>query len=60
MRVGYARTGTVEEVAGLEAHLRELQVAGREKMFQEQVSSVGRRERLGAAPDSCVKATRSS
>jgi DNA invertase Pin-like site-specific DNA recombinase len=49
MRVGYARTSTVEQVAGLEAQLRELQLAGCEKVFQEQVSSVGRRERLSAA-----------
>jgi DNA invertase Pin-like site-specific DNA recombinase len=33
----------------LEAQLRELQVAGCDKVFQEQVSSVGRRERLDAA-----------
>src|SRR5688572_21574244 len=49
MKVGYARTSTVEQVAGLEAQLRELQAAGCEKVFQEQVSSVGRRERLEAA-----------
>ena len=49
MRVGYARTSTVEQVAGLEAQLRELQLAGCEKVFQEQVSSVGRRKRLSAA-----------
>jgi DNA invertase Pin-like site-specific DNA recombinase len=49
MKVGYARTSTVEQVAGLEAQLRELQAAGCEKMFQEQVSSVARRERLEAA-----------
>src|SRR3712207_4280554 len=49
MKVGYARTSTVEQDAGLEAQLRELQAAGCEKVFKEQVSSVGRRERLAAA-----------
>jgi DNA invertase Pin-like site-specific DNA recombinase len=49
MKVGYARTSTVEQVAGLESQLRELQAAGCEKVFQEQVSSLARRERLEAA-----------
>ncbi len=38
--VGYARTSTVEQIAGLEGQLRELQAAGCERIFQEQVSSV--------------------
>jgi len=38
--VGYARTSTVEQIAGLEGQLRELQAAGCERVFQEQVSSV--------------------
>jgi len=38
--VGYARTSTVEQTAGLEGQLRELQAAGCERIFQEQVSSV--------------------
>ncbi len=38
--VGYARTSTVDQIAGLEGQLRELQAAGCERIFQEQVSSV--------------------
>ncbi|VDS09257.1 hypothetical protein PARHAE_02454 [Paracoccus haematequi] len=38
--VGYARTSTLEQVAGFEAQLRELTAAGCTKLFQEQVSSV--------------------
>jgi DNA invertase Pin-like site-specific DNA recombinase len=40
MRVGYARTSTVEQIAGYEAQLRELAAAGCEKVFSEQLSSV--------------------
>lgn len=39
--VGYARTSTVEQVAGLEAQLRDLGAQGCTKVFSEQVSSVG-------------------
>jgi DNA invertase Pin-like site-specific DNA recombinase len=49
MRVGYARTSTLDQQAGFEAQLRELKAAGCEKLFQEQVSSVGKREQLEAA-----------
>lgn len=49
MLVGYARTSTLEQEAGLEAQLRDLQAAGCEKVFQEQTSSVGPREALEAA-----------
>jgi len=51
MKVGYARTSTLEQVAGFEAQARELQGAGCEKLFKEQVSSVARREQLTAALD---------
>jgi DNA invertase Pin-like site-specific DNA recombinase len=51
MRVGYARTSTLDQQAGFEAQLRELKAAGCEKVFQEQVSSVGKREQLEAALD---------
>ena len=51
MRVGYARTSTLEQQAGFEAQLRELKAAGCEKVFQEQVSSVGKREQLEAVLD---------
>jgi DNA invertase Pin-like site-specific DNA recombinase len=40
MIVGYARTSTVEQTAGFEAQQRELERAGCEKIFKEQVSSV--------------------
>jgi DNA invertase Pin-like site-specific DNA recombinase len=51
MIVGYARTSTVEQVAGFEAQIRELTAAGAEKVFQEQVSSVGARAQLDHAID---------
>ncbi len=51
MIVGYARTSTVEQVAGFEAQDRELHAAGIERIFQEQVSSVGERPQLEAALD---------
>jgi len=51
MRVGYARTSTLEQTAGYEAQLRELEGAGCERVFKEQVSSVGEREQLTAALD---------
>lgn len=38
--VGYARTSTVDQVAGLDAQLRDLTAAGCERVFKEQVSSV--------------------
>lgn len=40
MKVGYARTSTVEQVAGLEAQVRDLKAVGVEKLFTEQLSSV--------------------
>jgi DNA invertase Pin-like site-specific DNA recombinase len=51
MLVGYARTSTLEQVAGFEAQRRELEAAGCEKTFAEQVSSVAQREQLDAALD---------
>lgn len=51
MIVGYARTSTAEQVAGLEAQERDLRAAGAEKVFAEQVSAVGKRERMDAALD---------
>ncbi|WP_245906223.1 recombinase family protein [Teichococcus aestuarii] len=47
--VGYARTSTVEQEAGLEAQERDLRAAGCTKLFCERVSSVAKRERLEAA-----------
>lgn len=49
--VGYARTSTVEQVAGFEAQGRELKEAGATKLFSEQVSSVATRPELEAAID---------
>lgn len=49
MLVGYARTSTVEQEAGLEAQHRDLAAAGCERVFAERVSSVGRREQLDEA-----------
>ena len=53
MLVGYARTSTVDQRAGVEAQERDLAAAGCQKVFREQVSSVdvGRREQLAAALD---------
>jgi DNA invertase Pin-like site-specific DNA recombinase len=51
MLVGYARTSTVDQAAVFEAQLRELKAAGCEKVFSEQVSSVGQRDQLAAALD---------
>lgn len=49
MIVGYARTSTIEQVAGLEAQLKALEAAQCEKIFREQVSSVALRAQLQAA-----------
>ena len=35
MKIGYARTSTVEQIAGLEAQEWELREAGAEKVFSE-------------------------
>jgi len=51
MLIGYARTSTTEQVAGLEAQQRELRAAGCTRLFVEQVSSVAEREQLSAALD---------
>jgi DNA invertase Pin-like site-specific DNA recombinase len=49
MIIGYARTSTADQMAGFEAQIIELQTIGCEKVFQEQVSSVGNRVQLDAA-----------
>ena len=38
--VGYARTSTVDQKAGLEAQLRDLEQAGCQKVFREEISSL--------------------
>ena len=49
MKIGYARTSTVEQVAGLDAQVRELEKIGVDKVFRERVSSVAARDQLEAA-----------
>ena len=49
LKVGYARTSTLEQQAGLDAQIRDLTAAGCEKIFNEQVSAVGKRPQLEAA-----------
>ena len=49
MLVGYARTSTIEQAAGLAAQKRDLKAASCEKIFAEQVSSVAARDKLTAA-----------
>lgn len=47
--VGYARTSTTDQKAGLEAQLRDLERAGCTKVFQEEISSVAiKRPQLAA------------
>lgn len=49
MLIGYARTSTAEQVAGLDAQLRDLTAIGCEKVFSEQVSSVDQEKRAALA-----------
>lgn len=51
MLIGYARTSTVEQVAGLEAQEASLLATGCQKLFSEQASSVAQRDQLAAALD---------
>lgn len=51
MLIGYARTSTLDQDAGLEAQLRDLRGVGTEKIFSEQVSSVAPRAELEKALD---------
>ena len=39
MIVGYARTSTIDQAAGLSAQERDLKAAGAERIFGEQLSS---------------------
>lgn len=54
MLIGYARTSTTEQGAGLEAQRRELTAYGCDEIFEELVSSVTRREEL----ERCLKFVR--
>ncbi len=49
MLIGYARTSTTEQKAGLEAQHRDLSAEGCEKIFAEHVSSVAERAELERA-----------
>jgi DNA invertase Pin-like site-specific DNA recombinase len=53
MLIGYGRTSTLDQKTSIEAQLRDLQAAGCEKVFSEQVSSVDvvKREQLALALD---------
>ena len=49
MLIGYARTSTFDQAAGLDAQVRDLIAVGVEKVFSEQVSSVDRDRRVKLA-----------
>jgi DNA invertase Pin-like site-specific DNA recombinase len=51
MMIGYARTSTTDQDAGLEAQERDLRALGCTRLFTEQVSSVAPRAQLEAALD---------
>ena len=49
MIIGYARTSTADQTAGLAAQERDLTAAGAEKVYAEQVSSMAHRPRMAEA-----------
>jgi len=49
MLIGYARTSTTEQAAGLEAQQRDLKAIGCDRLFSEHVSSIAVRQELGQA-----------
>lgn len=51
MKIGYGRTSTFDQIAGLEAQIEQLTAIGCEKLFSEHVSSVALRPQLEAALD---------
>jgi DNA invertase Pin-like site-specific DNA recombinase len=51
LKVGYGRTSTFDQQAGLYAQIRDLTAAGCEKIISEQASAVGKRPQLEAALD---------
>lgn len=53
MLIGYARTSTLEQVAGLEAQRASLRAIGCDRLWEEQASSVGHREALSGALEYC-------
>ena len=46
--IGYARTSTTDQNAGLEAQIRDLKAAGADRVFSEKVSSVAQRDQWDA------------
>ena len=53
MKIGYARTSTVDQNYSLDAQLERLNQEGCEKVFSEQVSSVDRRPEFEKALEFC-------
>ncbi len=53
MIIGYARTSTLEQIAGLDAQLRDLQNAGCERILREHASAMKERPQLKAALEFC-------
>ena len=51
MLLGYARTSTIDQKAGFDTQLVELEHYGCERIFQEQVSAVATRQELERAID---------
>ena len=51
MLIGYARTSTIDQKAGFEAKVKELEAYGCNKIFKEQVSAVATRHELERAID---------
>jgi DNA invertase Pin-like site-specific DNA recombinase len=51
MKIGYARTSTLDQIAGLDAQKRELAETGCERLFLEHISSVADRPQLALALD---------
>lgn len=49
MIIGYARTSTIEQIAGIESQIKDLQAAGCMKIYNEQISSVAQRNELKRA-----------
>ncbi|WP_025898205.1 recombinase family protein [Sneathiella glossodoripedis] len=51
MKIGYARTSTLDQLAGFEAQVKELEALGIDKVFKEQVSATSKRPELERALD---------
>jgi DNA invertase Pin-like site-specific DNA recombinase len=53
MILGYARTSTAEQIAGLDAQIRDLKSAGCERVLHEHASALAERPQLRAALNFC-------